>query len=150
MGRKSRAKAALRAARERGAIAGPDPMVARDQAPVSPTPAPTAGPWLVSEMSGASTPRSRLASGVLPPTEVGSTPASRPGLPPPDGCAKLRELAAGLLAAQRAVEEEIRTLLDRGHSWTDVGRALGLSRQGARQRYQSRLSAESRSSGESR
>jgi hypothetical protein len=39
------------------------------------------------------------------------------------------------IAAQRAVEDEIGVLLDGGHSWTDIGHALGLTRQGARQRY---------------
>jgi hypothetical protein len=38
-------------------------------------------------------------------------------------------------AAQRAVEAEIRALLHGGNSWTEIGDALGLSRQGARQRY---------------
>jgi hypothetical protein len=34
------------------------------------------------------------------------------------------------------IEVEVRSLLAEGHSWTVVGRAIGLSRQGARQRYQ--------------
>jgi hypothetical protein len=33
------------------------------------------------------------------------------------------------------IESEVRNLLDQGHSWTQVGNAIGLSRQGARQRY---------------
>jgi hypothetical protein len=33
------------------------------------------------------------------------------------------------------IEDEVRCLLAEGHSWTVVGRAIGLSRQGARQRY---------------
>lgn len=101
-------------------------------------------------MSGGSTPRSPFVSEVIPTTEVGSTPPRWPGLPKPDGCDQLRVLAACQVAAQRAVEDEIRILLDRGHSWTDVGRALGLSRQGARQRYQPRLNADTRTSDESR
>jgi hypothetical protein len=48
-------------------------------------------------------------------------------------------LAAQQVDAQRAVEDEIRELLAIGHSWTDIGRALGISRQGARQRYEGRL-----------
>jgi hypothetical protein len=44
-------------------------------------------------------------------------------------------LVEGQIAAQRALEDEIRVLLDGGHSWTEIGHALGLSRQGARQRY---------------
>jgi hypothetical protein len=33
------------------------------------------------------------------------------------------------------IEDEVRRLLNQGHSWTVVGDAVGLSRQGARQRY---------------
>jgi hypothetical protein len=33
------------------------------------------------------------------------------------------------------IEDEVRCLRAEGHSWTVVGRAIGLSRQGARQRY---------------
>jgi hypothetical protein len=54
----------------------------------------------------------------------------------------LRILAAQQVDVQRAVEDEIRELLDIGHSWTDIGRALGISRQGARQRYLRRLRIE--------
>jgi hypothetical protein len=39
------------------------------------------------------------------------------------------------IAAQQALEDEIRVLLESGQSWTEIGDALGLSRQGARQRY---------------
>lgn len=99
MGRKSRAKAVRREARERRASNVPDQMMAPNQAPVSSTPAPTRGPWLPSEMSPVSTSRSPLVSAVLRPPEVGSTPPSRPGLPKPDGCDKLRDLAARQLAA---------------------------------------------------
>jgi hypothetical protein len=51
-------------------------------------------------------------------------------------------LAARQVDAQRVVEDEIRALLILGHSWTDIGRALGLSRQGARQRYRGRVCIE--------
>ena len=44
-------------------------------------------------------------------------------------------LAEQQLAIQQTVEDEIQALLDGGRSWTDIGRALGISRQGARQRY---------------
>jgi hypothetical protein len=50
-------------------------------------------------------------------------------------CERLRELVTDLAEARVAVEAEIRALRDRGASWTDIGLALGLSRQGARQRY---------------
>jgi hypothetical protein len=33
------------------------------------------------------------------------------------------------------IEEEVRSLLNQGHSWTVVGDAIGISRQAARQRY---------------
>jgi hypothetical protein len=33
------------------------------------------------------------------------------------------------------IEEEVRSLLTAGHSWTVVGNAIGISRQAARQRY---------------
>jgi hypothetical protein len=33
------------------------------------------------------------------------------------------------------IEEEVRSLLNEGHSWTVVGNAIGISRQAARQRY---------------
>ena len=33
------------------------------------------------------------------------------------------------------IEEEVRSLLTEGHSWTVVGNAIGISRQAARQRY---------------
>jgi hypothetical protein len=36
---------------------------------------------------------------------------------------------------QCELEDEIRSLLEQGHSWTVVGSALGFTRQGARQRY---------------
>jgi hypothetical protein len=51
-------------------------------------------------------------------------------------------LAAQQIDAQRTVEGEVGMLLVLGYSWTDIGRALGLSRQGARQRYQGRVRIE--------
>jgi hypothetical protein len=35
----------------------------------------------------------------------------------------------------REIEDEVRRLIDKGHSWTEVGNAIGVSRQAARQRY---------------
>jgi len=36
---------------------------------------------------------------------------------------------------QGEIDVEVRSLLDQGHSWTVVGHAIGLTRQGTRQRY---------------
>jgi hypothetical protein len=52
-----------------------------------------------------------------------------------DGVGRLRTLVARQVAAQQAVEDEILRLLGAGHSWTDIGAGVGLTRQGARQRY---------------
>jgi hypothetical protein len=54
---------------------------------------------------------------------------------PSDGVERLRTLASRQVDAQQAVEAEIVRLLATGHSWTDIGAGVGLSRQGARQRY---------------
>lgn len=42
------------------------------------------------------------------------------------------------------IVNEVRRLLDQGHSWTVIGEAVGLSRQGARQRYRRLATDESR------
>jgi hypothetical protein len=47
----------------------------------------------------------------------------------------LRALAKRQRELLGEIEDEICCLLAEGHSWTVVGRAIGLSRQGARQRY---------------
>jgi hypothetical protein len=47
----------------------------------------------------------------------------------------LRALAKRQRELVGEIEDEVRCLLAEGHSWTVVGRAIGLSRQGARQRY---------------
>jgi hypothetical protein len=47
----------------------------------------------------------------------------------------LRRLLERQGELQGEIEDEVRRLLAQGESWTVVGRALGLSRQGARQRY---------------
>jgi hypothetical protein len=36
------------------------------------------------------------------------------------------------------IEDLVARLVDRGFGWGDIGRALGVSRQGARQRYGAR------------
>jgi hypothetical protein len=52
-----------------------------------------------------------------------------------DSVGRLRTLVARQSAAQQAVEAEILRLLSAGLSWTDIGAGVGLTRQGARQRY---------------
>jgi hypothetical protein len=55
---------------------------------------------------------------------------------------RLRCLAEARDAAQAALEAEVRSLLLAGHSWTMIGAGLGVSRQGARQRYHRIAAAE--------
>jgi hypothetical protein len=47
----------------------------------------------------------------------------------------LRSLVTNHRELLAAIEDEVRRLLNQGQSWTVVGDAVGLSRQGARQRY---------------
>jgi hypothetical protein len=127
MGRKSRAKAAHREARAREAFAGLGAA-----APVMPSidvtaRAPIGPPWSIAPPSAA--PIAALIEAVGPPS-----PSWR-DRPPNGSCSHLRMLVEEQIAAQQAVEDEIRVLLDGGNSWTVIGRALGISRQGARQRY---------------
>ena len=131
MGRKSRAKAARRQALVRGAMAVHDPAAVADVTHEGRESAPNSS-WLF-EVSRGPAPQPRAVAPAVPATK------DQPQLSRPGGCERLRTLAARQVEAQRAVEEEIRDLLARGHSWTEIGRALGLSRQGARQRYQGRL-----------
>jgi hypothetical protein len=126
MGRKSRGKAAHREARAREAVAGLGAsapvmasMDATTRAPIGPL-------WLTAPPGAA-----RMAVRVA---GVGPLSRSRGNRPSGD-CSHLRMLVEQQAAAQRAVEAEIRALLHAGHSWTEIGDALGLSRQGARQRY---------------
>jgi hypothetical protein len=129
MGRKSRAKAASRAERARRREVPSAPSVADGAIATQSAP------------GGRLVPSSRLSEfyrGPLPNRTSTSTPRVTPV-----GqwkrrhveCERLRELVTDLTAAGVAVENEIRALRDRGASWTDIGLALGLSRQGARQRY---------------
>ena len=60
---------------------------------------------------------------------------SPPATARPETYEQLAVLVARRAAAQEALEHEIRALLGEGRSWTDIGRVLGVSRQGARQRY---------------
>ncbi len=49
--------------------------------------------------------------------------------------ARLKELAVAARAAESAVEDEIVRLRRAGASWTDIGEALGVTRQSAWARY---------------
>ena len=70
----------------------------------------------------------RDADGVAPPLAGG---------PPPPGAGL--EALAGLVArraqAEREIDALVRALAANGVGWGDIGRVLGISRQGARQRY---------------
>ena len=114
MGRKSRAKAARRAERAHLAL---------NQSSVPPP-----------GVSG------------LPPAEVLARPAvawafDAPPLPrraesdSSTATARLRDLLERQSDLQGEIDAEVRSLLEQGHSWTVVGHAIGLTRQGARQRY---------------
>ena len=129
MGRKSRAKAAHRVAQARAAKSALAPTAPvtpprSDEPPSTPTQAlwPSAGPPMAA-------PTSAPLRGGEPLTR-----STREG-PPAGSCDRLHLSAEQQLASQQAVEDEIRALLAGGRSWTDIGHALGLSRQGARQRY---------------
>jgi hypothetical protein len=54
------------------------------------------------------------------------------------GLARLAALRAEQHQLERLVEQEVARLVRLGVGWGDVGRALGVSRQGARQRFGSR------------
>lgn len=55
----------------------------------------------------------------------------------------IRARLAGMNSARHniesCIEEEVRAWREAGASWADVGEALGLTRQGAQQRYSKRL-----------
>jgi hypothetical protein len=61
--------------------------------------------------------------------------------------ADLRLLAGRQQEVERDIELAVRALIDAGQSWTVVGQALGLSRQGARQRYRRLLAGGARDGG---
>jgi hypothetical protein len=121
VGRKSRAKAVRRAERSRVLVSPPS----------SPS-APVAGPF-------ATWPKNDLGTTLARPAApaVARTPGSTLEV------ARLRLLVARQREVQRQVEDEVRRLLVERHSWTVLGEALGLSRQGARQRYRRLLTDES-------
>lgn len=148
MGRKSRAKAARREDRTRTAISRANPPDV-DLPPQNQGSALDASSWLRFQPSRGSAPDvSSRTKAAATPSPVGWDPASEPEICQPDACERLRQLAAHAADAQRALEVEIRMLVSGGHSWTDVGRALGMTRQGARQRYRRLLHPEAPPSSE--
>ena len=140
MGRKSRAKAVRRAERERSLLTQAsmsarwlDPRAETEvagvtgltQAEVTPLPIPRTG-VVVRVSSWAS------------PTPSGSTrgvSAVEIAQPTSESVGRLVALADPGQALERALCDEVRRLRQDGISWTTIGRALNLTRQGARQRY---------------
>lgn len=118
VGRKSRAKAERRAERVRG----PDQQTAGTL--------PRLG---TSQVSDASVPAPQQGTTRFPVLVLAPPPH------PVDPGARLRLLLTRQRAAERDIEEEVSRLIKGGHSWTIVGAALGLTRQGARQRYRGLL-----------
>jgi hypothetical protein len=58
-----------------------------------------------------------------------------PWLPRSRAADRLKRLVERQGELHGEIVNEVRRLLDQGHSWTVIGEAIGLSRQGARQRY---------------
>jgi len=114
VGRKSRAKAARRAERARAAIPASSGLA--DANPLRPA---ARIPRLATPRPAEPLPTARRL-----PQGYASTAADR-----------LRTLVSSQRELSGAIEQEVRSLLNQGHSWTVVGDAVGLSRQGARQRY---------------
>ena len=114
MGRKSRAKAARRAERAQLALNG------------SSVPAPDVSGPPPAEVLGRPAVAWAFDASLLPRrAESDSSTAT----------ARLRDLLALQSELQGEIDAEVRSLLEQGHSWTVVGHAIGLTRQGARQRY---------------
>ncbi len=113
VGRKSRAKAAHRAERAQVTIQASLAPAGSAWLPPIAGHGPQATAWPV----GPRPERPRLTGEMSAPTE------------------HLRALAKRQRELLGEIEDEVRSLLAEGHSWTVVGRAIGLSRQGARQRY---------------
>jgi hypothetical protein len=115
--------AAARRASSDGAAARPRPA-----APPSRSDAPTATPPRVpfpdGQMSTASSPE---PTGIVA-VEGSDIPARAPA-------ARLAELVAVRRSASDAVDAEVLALRGRGVAWPAIAAALGVSRQGARQRY---------------
>ena len=67
------------------------------------------------------------------PSKSPPAPRAKPGQAAATG--RLKDLVERRRQLQGEIDLEVRSLLEHGHSWTVVGRAIGLTRQGARQRY---------------
>lgn len=129
MGRKSRAKAAHRAAREivNGSDSTPSPFAkVRHGADVEAARSPMVPPgWTTSPLRTATTARTVRSQ---PPRPVPTPPvAARRQI-----YERLKVLVARRDAAQEAVDDEVRALIRQGGSWPAIGQALGVSRPGAR------------------
>lgn len=139
MGRKSRAKARRRASRIRSQTArsrsltapqvddgsaSVDSWVTSISARISePTPMPGAARHLTS------------ASHLAPSSETPAQPIGAAQSEVVESLAALARLVANQRAASEAVSAEVVRLRSAGVRWTDIGRALGVSRQDASQRY---------------
>ncbi len=114
MGRKSRAKAARRAQQRQVSTTSAQRWDAAGEPPVAP---------------GESWPSLRTDKWpVVAPQALPQDAAVDPGC-------RLRSLSAQQKGLLDEIEREIGVLLEHGHNWSTVGAALGISRQGARQRY---------------
>jgi hypothetical protein len=140
VGRKSRAKALLRAERARNSASEPSEPRAlpRHYAGFE---APADSVDNRSEPTALALPDGRTLKQVSdcnaksPPTPIAMSPISGPASAAVDPASRLRALVAERRRLDRAVQHEVIALLHSGRSWTTIGRGLGLSRQGARQRY---------------
>lgn len=130
MGRKSRAKAAHRAALANitGSELTPSTVAELRQR------AEAEAGWAPMLSPGTTRPLRTVA----PSTASAHPPRAVPAPPltaPQQIYDPLKVLVARRDAAQEAVDDEVRALVRQGCSWPAIGRALGVSRQGARQRY---------------
>ena len=113
MSHKGRSAAKTRAARRRADAAARStstPPPALDRTPAGPG-QPSLAPW-------------------VPPTRAWAQP-----IPAPDLCENLRGLVDAARTAGNAVDAEVARLHDAGVGWPAIAAALGITRQGARQRY---------------
>jgi len=89
----------------------------------------------VTEPVSTSSPDGRgVESETVSPTSPRRSVALRLHRPPID-TSRLAELVAARDAAQKSVDDEVGILRRFGADWAAIGRALGVSRQAARQRY---------------
>ena len=131
MGRKSRAKAAHRAALANitGRELTPSTVAElRQRADAEAGWAPMLSPGTTRPLRTVATPSTVSTH---PPRAVPVPPLAAPQ----QIYDPLKVLVARRDAAQKAVDDEVRALVRQGCSWPAIGRALGVSRQGARQRY---------------